>query len=318
MKIRKAVFGKFKRGVTGIPVGSPVYDVTEEIKAKVASGISEIPVNEDLLDVKLSSNKNKALRVVYSSNGEEKTATVEEGGTISFAQPMPEPVLIANKGNTYWQTPYAGELTYSTSTGEKKKLQVKSVPEPLELNGSWELEFPSEKGNNRKATFERLTSWSGSSDDAIRYFSGTASYKKQFQVPANLLGDDYSLELNLGDVKVIAEVILNGKNLGVCWKAPYRINIDSAVKAGNNKLEIRITNLWANSLIGDENLPPDYERKGANVKQWPDWLLNKTERPSARTTFAACKHWGKDSELLPSGLLGPVKITIYKKIEISQ
>lgn len=131
-----------------------------------------------------------------------------------------------------------------------------------------------------------------------------------------MLKDDISLELDLGNVKEIAGVIVNEQHLGILWKKPFRINIEEAVKKGNNTLEVRVTNLWPNRLIGDEQLPLDYERKGNRIKQWPDWLINDTERPTGRTTLPAFKHWSKDSELLPSGLLGPVRIVVYKANEL--
>lgn len=315
LEILKAVFGKFERGVAGIPPNNPVYNVTEKVKSMVATGKLEIPVSDRFLEGK-NINTNKALRLVYTTNGEEKTVTVPNGGTLKLTQATPEPKLFYKDGIINWETPFAGKITYRSSTGKTKKVKVKSVPEPMELTGEWNVIFPVNNGTPLNTTFDKLTSWTTSSNDDIRYFSGTASYKKQFHVPAHLLKSGNSLQLDLGSVEEIAEVILNGKNLGVLWKAPFRINIDDVVQEGTNTLEIKITNLWPNRLIGDEQLPMDYETKGRNVKQWPEWLLNHTDRPTERVTFAAFKHWDKDSALLPSGLLGPVKIVVSKVLEI--
>ncbi|WP_372772703.1 glycosyl hydrolase [Mangrovibacterium sp.] len=312
LKIRKAVFGKFERGVPGIPANKPVYDITEAIRSLVTSGVLEIPVADSLVDEISDNNKKKALRLVYSTNGEEKTNTVPDGGKLKLTQATSEPKLVYKNGKTLWRTPYPGALTYTTSSGETKTLEVKSVPKPVELSGAWLLQFP----NAEKTTFDKLISWTESADDNIRYFSGTASYKKEFTLTKEMLKDGTSLEIDFGSVKEIAEVILNGQNLGILWKAPFRINMDKAVKEGTNKLEVRVTNLWPNRLIGDEQLPLDYERTGNKIKQWPDWLINETERPTKRTTFPAYKHWGKDSKLLPSGLIGRVRIIISKEIEI--
>ncbi|KJF43511.1 glycosyl hydrolase [Draconibacterium sediminis] len=315
LKIRKAVFGKFERGVPGIPAGNPVYDVTAHIREKVSSGQLDIPVDDRLVNERSVSGK-KSLHVVYSTNGEPHSVKVDEGGTLSFAQAIPKSKLITGNGKVYWVTPYAGKLTATTSSGKTEATQVRYVPEPIELIGSWEVSFSSKTANDTKENFEQLISWSTFQDDDIRYFSGTASYHKHFTVPAGLLKTDHSLQLDLGDVKVIAEVILNGKNLGVLWKSPFRININDAVQEGTNTLEVRITNLWPNRLIGDEQLPLNYKRKGPNVAEWPEWLLQRTERPGARVTFAAFKHWNKDSDLLSSGLLGPVRIIISKEVGI--
>nr|WP_319509541.1 glycosyl hydrolase [uncultured Draconibacterium sp.] len=316
LEILKAVFGKFERGVPGIPANNPIYDVTENIKSLLVSGVLEIPVTDSLVDEIPANDNKKTLRVVYSTNGEEHTVSVPEGRTLNLARSTPYAEMIYKNGQAYWVTPYSGKLTYTNSSGKNKTIWVKSVPKPIELTGSWNVNFPETNGNVLNTSFKRLTSWSSSADKAIRYFSGTASYQKQFTVSADLLKKGNLLQLDMGSVKVIAEVILNGKNLGVLWKAPFRIDIKEAIVAGNNTLEIRVTNLWPNRLIGDEQLPLDYERNGNRIKQWPNWLISNSERPTKRTTFAAYKHWDKDSELLPSGLLGPVKLIISKEVEI--
>jgi hypothetical protein len=306
LKILNAVFGKFERGVPGIPPNEPVYDITEEIKSLLASGVHEIPVNNSFIPEIPNNGKKKALRLVYSTNGEEKTITVTDGGTIILTQATSEPKLVAKDGEAFWQTPYPGELTYTSSLGKTKTAKVNSVPKPVELSGAWQLQFP----NAEKTTFDKLISWTEFADENIRYYSGTATYTKEFTVSKDMLKGETSLELDLGSVKEIAEVFVNGQSLGILWKAPFRINIDKVVKQGNNTLEVRVTNLWPNRLIGDEQLPLDYERNGNRIKQWPDWLVNESERPTKRTTLPAYKHWGKESELLPSGLLGPVQIRL--------
>ena len=107
-------------------------------------------------------------------------------------------------------------------------------------------------------------------------------------------------------MKNIAKVSLNEKEIGILWTTPWEIEITSALQSGENKLEIQVINLWPNRLIGDEQLPDDGIQNG----QWPEWLLQGTPRPSKRLTFTSYKHYGKDSPLLESGLLGPV--TLHK------
>lgn len=312
LRILKAVFGKFERGVNGIPPGNPVYDVTEDLKAKLAAGILEIPVNDTFIPGKPKIKTPTALRVTYASLGGEKTITVPYGSALKLSQNMPEPQLAYKKGKAIWKTPFPGTLTYTTSLGKTETVTVKSVPEPIALNDGWQLQFPS----TEKTSVDKLISWTASDDPYIRYFSGTATYTKAFTLSKEMLKESSSLEIDLGNVKELAEVIVNGQNLGVLWKAPFRVNIDKAIKEGINMLEVKVTNLWPNRLIGDEQLPLDYERNGNRIKQWPDWLVNETERPTQRTTFPAYKHWEKDSELLPSGLLGPVRIVVFKTAEL--
>jgi hypothetical protein len=312
LRILKAVFGKFERGVNGIPPSNPVYNVTEDIKAKVAAGILEIPVNDRFIQGKPKIKTPKTLRVTYASVSGEKTIKVPYGSALKLSQDMPEPKLVSKNGKAIWKTPFSGALTYTTLQGKTKTVKVKSVPEPIELSGSWNVQFP----NIEEITFDQLISWPESTNDNVRYFSGTATYTKEFKVSKKLMKENNSLELDLGSVKEIAEVIVNGQNLGILWKPPFRVNMDKAVKQGVNTIEVRVTNLWPNRLIGDEQLPLDYERKGNRIKQWPDWLINDTERPTQRTTFPAYKHWEKESELLPSGLLGPVRIVVFKTTEL--
>ncbi|MEI6647941.1 MAG: glycosylhydrolase-like jelly roll fold domain-containing protein, partial [bacterium] len=148
--------------------------------------------------------------------------------------------------------------------------------------------------------------------EAIRYYSGTAVYRKLFDCP--LPTAHCPLSLSLGEFKGIAEVWLNGKNLGTVWCAPWQIEMTDAVKKGANELEIRMANCWPNRLIGDEKLPQDAEFEknplgGGMLKSWPKWLLDKnTPRTSGRRTFATYKHWNGTEPLQPSGLLGPVRV----------
>ena len=172
------------------------------------------------------------------------------------------------------------------------------------------------KWSSKTKKYSTLKSWSEAEEEAIQHFSGTTLYEKTFNLTKADVSEDTSLELDLGSVAIIAEVIVNDKNVVTLWKAPFRVAIDDYVKEGQNKLQIKITNLWVNRLIGDEKLPLDYKRRGLKIKTLPNWLNNPDTRSSKRQTFATWKHWEKDSELKTSGLLGPVKIYIYKTVKI--
>ncbi|MDR1223999.1 MAG: hypothetical protein LBL07_14145 [Tannerella sp.] len=308
----RAVYGKFTPDTAFLPPVPRIEDVSGRISELIASHQLQIPADDRLTGKNPSGHTaSKELRLTYVAEGETHDIKVPEGGTVSLAYDLPGSRLVSEDGLVSWITPYAGEMTYVTSSGKTGTVRVDSVPEPVELKGAWDVSFPPGLGAPAKAVFDRLISWPASSDEGIRYFSGTASYKKQFSLPAGLLQPGYLLELDLGSVRVMAEVIVNGKNLGVLWKAPFRVNLDHSVHQGVNELEIKITNLWPNRLIGDERLSGDYELEGWSIKKWPEWLLNHTERPSERITFTTWKHWDKDAPLLPSGLLGPVKIRPY-------
>ena len=138
-------------------------------------------------------------------------------------------------------------------------------------------------GAPQQATTNSLASLSENTEPGIKYFSGTAAYDNTVNVPAVTKGASYVLDL--GEVKNIAEVIVNGKNVGTVWKKPYRIDITEALKTGRNTVQIKVTNLWVNRLIGDVQAG----------------VTNKI-------TFTTMPFYKADSPLLPSGLLGPVRV----------
>jgi hypothetical protein len=151
----------------------------------------------------------------------------------------------------------------------------------------------------------------------VKYFSGTATYHKTFSVPADMIGAGRRLYLDLGDVEVNADVTLNGKALGILWKAPYRVEITNAAQAGENSMEIKVTNLWPNRQIGDDFLPPEPERNGdGTLKAWPQWLLDGKPDPSGRQTFTNWTLRNKTDSLQPSGLIGPVVLRTAAEMSV--
>jgi len=182
------------------------------------------------------------------------------------------------------------------------------VPAPDSINGPWSLNFPPNWGAPPSVALDKLISWTDSTDDGVRYFSGTATYEKGIEISADRLASGRELWLDLGQVKDFAEVSLNGRDYGVLWKPPFCVNITNGAKPGMNKLVVKVTNLWPNRLIGDEQLPSDREWKGKQLKAWPQWVLDGKPSPTGRFTFTTWHHYTKSSSLLESGLLGPVTL----------
>ena len=151
------------------------------------------------------------------------------------------------------------------------------------VSGPWQVTFQEDRGAPESATFESLTSWSENDDPAIKYFSGTATYRNTFELDE--VADASTILLDLGEVKNIAEVVVNGQNMGILWKTPFKVDITEAAQAGENSLEVQVTNVWVNRLIGDAQ--PGVEDK---------------------TTFTAMPLVMPNQELMPSGLLGEVKL----------
>ena len=155
------------------------------------------------------------------------------------------------------------------------------------VEGAWKLSFESGLGAPATAVFDHLMSYTESKDPAIRYYSGTVLYRNSFSLKKKQLKGVKAWEIDLGDVKNLARVKVNGFDLGVVWKAPVRVEVPAEyLHAGVNDLEVKVINLWPNRIIGD--LQPDAVRK---------W------------TYTASNWYTADSPLLPSGLLGPVTVS---------
>jgi len=226
----------------------------------------------------------------------------------------------ATNGVSRWQTGLAsdgsivmkawdnGGLKLETAQGKVLHADVSDIPAPEEINGGWSLSFPPNWGAPSTVTLDKLMSWADHTNAGVRYFSGTATYEKEIEIPAERLSSRRELWLDLGAVKNFAEVSLNGIGLGVYWKPPFRMNITTAAKPGVNKLVVKVTNLWPNRIIGDEQLPADCEWAGDQLKAWPQWLLDGKPSPTGRLTFSTWHHYSKQSPLLESGLLGPVTL----------
>jgi hypothetical protein len=210
-----------------------------------------------------------------------------------------------------------GVYSVTSGIGKEREIIINDIPEKFEITGPWEVNFTPGWGAPEKVTFGNLISWSLHPDQGVRYFSGSAIYRKSFiyNPPAE---SDKSLKpviyLDLGRVAVMAEVTLNGKNLGILWRPPYCADITSAVTKGKNELEIRVVNLWINRMIGDEQLPEDSKRNpDGTLREWPQWIVDGKPDPAGRFTFTTWRLWDKDSPLQSSGLLGPVSVrTVYR------
>jgi len=180
----------------------------------------------------------------------------------------------------------------------------------LEIAGSWNLDFHSEWGPKDGLTLDTLRSWSEHSEPLVKYYSGTATYRKSFDFPQTNVSDaNIQHSLDLGEVEVMARVKLNGKDCGIVWKPPYQLNISHALKPGSNQLEVEVVNTWVNRMIGDEQLPLDANWKDwTTLIEWPDWFKEGRPSPTGRHTFTTARHYNKQSAVMPAGLLGPVQI----------
>ena len=182
-----------------------------------------------------------------------------------------------------------------------------SEPAPVAtLAGAWDVAFDPQRGGPEKVEFKALQDWTTREERGIKYYSGIATYRKAFDLPpaagAGSRDSGKRIYLDLGVVHDLAGVRLNGKDLGAVWCAPWRIEITGVVKGTGNLVEIDVANRWSNRMLGDQQ-PPD---KDVRTVKWASGLLGGREFRTGRYTFSTAKGLGA---LLPSGLLGPVRIT---------
>jgi hypothetical protein len=306
-------------GVTAnVPDVEPVRqltDITPALAALVKNGLLNVKVGKDLNGGKdAAPGLPKQLRVDYSVDGVKASARIAENGRLVLP-PVPEDaiavpewdVAVAADGAVSFGAWRAGTFTAVWKSGKEESKQVAEVAKPMVIGGSWQLSFPAGWGAPEKVSLDKLISWTEHSNEGVRYFSGTAVYDKTFEwdAPANA---SQRLILDLGSLKNFAEVTLNGKSLPLLWKPPYRLDVTDVLKQGENAMQLRITNLWPNRLIGDEQTPDDLEWKGISLKEIPQWVKDGKPSPTGRYTFTTWRHWRKDSALLPSGLFGPVLV----------
>ncbi|MDR0745622.1 MAG: family 78 glycoside hydrolase catalytic domain [Mediterranea sp.] len=212
------------------------------------------------------------------------------------------------------------ESVFVVFTAQKGAYPVQPEAEALKetatpLHGNWKVTFHPKTGEaSFTQTLTGLVDLSKQKDKRLSYFSGTAVYETTFTVSARDLQDGKRLTIDLGELYDLAELEINGKKAGVLWMPPYKADISAFVRDGENILQVHITNTWVNRLIGDEQYPADFDWTDKNqglraMTGLPDWLVKGQPRPvKERKAFVPWYYFGKDSPLLPAGLLGPVTI----------
>lgn len=211
-----------------------------------------------------------------------------DGATAAYSAPLPMPPVI-EQGKLTLTAWHAGDYTFITAGGAKLQANASDLPPPVEITTPWRVAFPPNHGAPPAYMFPRLASWTESMHVGVKYFSGTATYTTTFTLPADYPAENRRIYLDLGTVKHLAEISVNKKSFGVLWKEPFRIDVTDALKPGDNAFEIKVTNVLANRMIGDQRLPE---------KDRITW--------AAFNPFDPQSHPRVDTLPLPSGLLGPV------------
>jgi hypothetical protein len=238
----------------------------------------------DLYFVDNRNDRNQALDATFRVDGKEAELWHADTGVTEPASfRITGGRTIVPLGLEPWGTVFV--VFRKPATASSRSLAATTDDAIATVEGPWDVSFQPDRGAPPKITLDKLTSWSENPDDGVKYFSGAGIYTKTIQAPADWFKRGTHLSIDLGEVKDLAEVSVNGKPLGILWKTPYRVDVTSALKPGANAVEIKVTNPWVNRIIGDR-------------------------QPNATKTytFTSPKYYKADSKLVSSGLLGPVRI----------
>lgn len=208
----------------------------------------------------------------------------------------------------------------TAETGSGKESFSEDITDIIPVTRKWTVRFD----EGKVVEWPSLTLWNESADNDIKYFSGTAHYEQRLYLKE--FDRHYRYILDLGEVKNLAVVRVNGKVCGTLWRPPFTIDITESLLGGDNLLEVDVTNLWVNRMVGDEQEPDDVEWSepvafgaapnsptiGRFMKEVPEWFSQGQPRPSKRKAIVSFKFFEKDTPLLRSGLIGPVVLKNYK------
>jgi hypothetical protein len=234
----------------------------------------------------------------------ERIAMLAQGAMPDPDLPAPMELVQGGAQAIVWE---AG--TYQLNDG--RELRITNVPAPMQFTNAWNVSLPRESTAAREISLPRLTGLQRHEDGEVRHFAGTAQYRTELNLPASAWGEGQRLWLDLGRVAVIAEVTVNGQELGQVWKPPYRLEITKAARPGLNRIEVRVTTLLVNRLIGDESLPEEneYDPRTRAIRRLPEWYVEGRPKPAGgRATFSTWKYFSAQDPLVEAGLLGPVRI----------
>ncbi len=301
-------------------------DVREKLQRLLDAGENDFPVARMAAGDDPAFGIVKTLEVDYTFAGKQHHLTGTDPETIDFVAGPAPPVAVAQvrrdtEGHVRLEARESGQYELVRASGRSQRVTIDAVPRPVEVRGPWTLQFAPGGGAPERLTLDTLISWSEHSNPGVKYFSGTAVYQTTFawEPPSTAAANSAPrCQLDLGRVAVMAEVKLNGRDLGILWKPPFCVDVSDVLTPGQNTLEVKVVNLWINRMIGDEQLPEDSDRNpNGTLKSWPPWVLEGKPSPTGRHTFTSWRLWKKDSPLVESGLLGPVTLQTSQEVPLA-
>jgi len=304
---------RIEKATYGVPGDAQrTRDVTARVRQMVDRGQFSFDVRAMAVGDDPAFGVVKTLVVEFTVDGEACTVSGTDPESVTLAVPTtarPIAGLVSDgNGTPLLLASQPGRFAWQTAGGKEMSLDIPALPADREITGPWRVRFDPAAGGPGDVTFPHLEDWAKRAEDGIKYYSGTAVYRTTFSFDS-VPEASTKWVLDLGRVEVMAEVSLNGTDMGIAWKPPCRIDVSHALKAGENKLELRVVNLWINRQIGDEFLPEDSDRNpNGTLRAWPDWVRQGKPSPAGRLTFTSWRLWKKTDPLRPSGLLGPVRL----------
>jgi len=271
-------------------------ELWDAVTGRVHDAVLWQPTADGRTRVPITLHENGSLFVVFRK----PAAGARIASIVSGSAPLE---VRGRSGNTSRLTLWAkGPYTWETAGKGQTTVEAGDLPDPVTLAGPWEVRFAPGLGAPQSTTFEQLTPWNEHSDPGIKYFSGTGTYHKRFALsPQQAKG---RVRLQLGEILHVAEVRLNGKDLGIIWTAPWCVDLTGVARSGENELEIAVTNVWANRLIGDAGLPEDKRVTKTNLR------LHDTPR-----NFRPHEGYSCQDPPFRSGLMGPVRLEFGQDVE---
>ncbi|MCC5928646.1 MAG: hypothetical protein JJU28_05315 [Cyclobacteriaceae bacterium] len=262
--------------------------------------------------------------VVFRENSTSDAENVFTGLTFNGKE---EPGLLKNHAGEFFILAER-EGNYAVQTKEHTSItgKVNNIPNSFEIKGPWRLSFSKGWGTPLQINMPELASLTSHPHYDIKHYSGTTTYRTRFHLKKSFFVKNQVVILDLGEVNDLAVLLINGDSVATLWKPPYAFEVTNFLKPGKNDLEIKVINVWHNRVVGDQKYPDDLRwtddtgstAKGRALQEFPEWLKDESLRPSTgRKTFVSWE-WPhlKEKELLPSGLIGPVRITSMIKIPV--
>jgi hypothetical protein len=279
LEIVSAAWGDLRQ-----PAG--MMDVTASARALVKDDRLSLRNHKPFAERFTGAGNTRGLKLVYAVNGEQRTSIVKNPLPIELPDEVVEPAS-AEWDGARWIAWQPGHYEFVHASGRIVRKEVPTVPAPQTIAGPWEAVFDPKCGGPGPVMLAALCDWTAHDDPRIRFYSGTVTYRTSFDLPETA----GPLFLDLGEVRNLAEVTVNGGAPQVLWKPPFRMDITTDARRGKNELCVRVTNLWANRLIGDAAQPP--ERRMAQISTHP---------------------YRAGMPLFSSGLLGPVRVLEAREV----